>query len=270
MMLTTFLQRSVLPAGLVLAAAAPVLATQDAATEAKAWLEKMGAKTGKPVQVEMELGVTAEAMTAEGMGVIDFGDRTHFRLEMRVQMTMAQGQTHSATQRMVADGKFLWMELNNPSMGGQQVLKMPVEKMGANATGMPGGLGAGSSSGVDPLRQVLQLADMAEFQKVTVEGGRVRLEGDLTSSGIQALGTMIPGETPTTLTMVLDEKTAFPLEVVIGTPERPLLTQKYNNPRFPEEMDPSLFTYSPPEGVPIVDASTLFDRGQTEHETQEQ
>ena len=256
------MKRLTIVAGLLLAAA-PAASAQDA----NAWVEKLSKLAGKAFSTDITMNVASEAMTMASEGHMSFGDKKHFAMDMKMQMTMpAMGMADPMTMsmRMVADGTTLWMDIDSPMMGGRQVMKMGVELMDKLGESGMGGMGSLSgSSEMDPVSQMMELAEMVDFGKAKVEGGRVMLSGPLNEKGMENMGeaTAQLGVDITDVSLVLDEKTGFPIEFAMGTPEQKIITAQYKNPTFHDKMDMSLFAYTPPEGVTPIDMGAMMGGG---------
>lgn len=246
-----------LAAGLVLAAA-PAASAQDA----NAWMEKLSKLAGKSFTTDMTSSVESEAMTMSMKGSYAYADAKKFAMDMAMKITnpaMGMNDPMDMKMKMVADGTTLWMEMESPMMGGQQVMKLGVDHLDKlEEMGMS--MNMSGSSEMDPVAQVKELASMADFGVPKVENGKVILSGPLNEKGLENLSEASTqmGIELTDIMIVLDEKTAFPQEFALSAGDQKVVTSSFSNTKFPEEIDPSRFSYTPPEGVDVMDLGAMM------------
>jgi hypothetical protein len=141
-------------------------------------------------------------------------------------------------------------------MGGKQVMKVSVDGAGHIAAAS-GALGGGAS---DPVAQIRDMASKFDFQLAGVSDGLVKLNATLTEEMRSELSAMPPlAEAMSQVTIVLDEKTAFPKEMLIGAGDTPFMTVKLDSFEYLGEVDGSLFVYSPPADAQVMDLDSMID-----------
>lgn len=233
--------------------------------EARPWLEKLA---GLGDQKTFKVNYTAEVKGgAEGQmvemsmhGTTTQADRNHLRVEISVKLNMGGDQQMDLGMLGVADGKTMWMEMQNPLLGGKHVMKMSVEQVGK--AGAPG-LGLGGGGSVDPVRQIQELARKFDLELGGVADGRVTLRAPLTKETMAGLGAVAADDkTPQEFVLVLDEKTAFPLEMRMGG-DPPFMVMRFTGLEFIDraKLDPATFSYTPPAGVEVTDLGAIGQQG---------
>lgn len=250
------LRSSVVPLSLLLLAAlAPVRAETSA--DAQKWLTKMQETVAKgPISVTYTAKASGSQMgqqvSLEMNGSALHGTGKRSRMELKVKMSM-HGMTMDLEMLGVSDGKTVWIESTNPMMGGRQVMKIPAEKAGEMTT-----LGQGMQmGGTDPIGELARMGEQFDFQVVDVSGGRVTLKAKLDEETLAELKSVAPDAAGIdNLTLVLDEKTAFPVAMRMGG-EPPLMTMDFSDPVFLESVDDSQFQYTPPEGTNVIDVEAM-------------
>lgn len=235
----------------------PATAWGEATPEAQKWLEnivKVYDKAPLKVDLEMTIGAMAGAGGGTVRGNLILKDRTHQRVEMSMDMGGGpQGQSMKVGILSVTDGTTTWNEMDMGAMG-KQVIKLALADAEELAQGP--GLAPGIGS-MDPVSQIENLSKMMDLELKGVEGGRVTLEGKITEEGRASIGNpQVPLEK---MTLILDEKTGFPLEMTMGA-EEPFITMKLSNLEFiaDSELPEGAFDYTPPEGVPVMDGAQLM------------
>ena len=175
-------------------------------------------------------------------------DDTHSRMKMSGTMTGPMGEIQMDTL-MVSDGTHTWIEADVPMMG-RQVIKMPVN---AQMPGAPGG-GGPMGGNDDPLAQIQKMADEFDFDVVDETAEEVTLSATVTAgqkgipSGVNAVR------------LVFDKKTGFPRRMIMGG-ETPLVEMEFLGLQQLSDVDDSEFDYTPPEGVPVMDMSSMVGAG---------
>lgn len=240
-------------------AAVPVVA--DSSPEAVAWLDKMVAASEQgtfSVNLEGEVGMSqmGQDVTASMKGSMTRKDRKHVRMNMSVNLGM-QGMQMEMQVLSVADGSTLWTEMENPMLGGKQVMKMGLDQMEAlrEAAG-PMGAGPGAS---DPLSEIRSLQDKFDFTVEDAADNLVILRGKPKPEMLEELRKEYSGpEDVSEIRLSLDPATGFPVEMRIGG-EQPVMTMRFTDfERLDETAIPAdTFSYSPPEGVQVTDLGAL-------------
>jgi outer membrane lipoprotein-sorting protein len=249
----------ILLAGLFLSAGA---VRTGSSRDARKWLDRMNAAYEKgPFRV----GYTAEMNTerlGQPMHVVLEGESTHKdQSHLRAQMTVKMGQgdvKRDISTLQIADGKTLWIEVNDAA-GDRQVMKVSVDRAGHIAA--VAALGGGSA---DPPGQVRDLTTKFDFQLGGVANGQVTLNATLTEEARAELSDVPPlAAAMEEVTIVLDEKTATPREMRVGG-EAPFLTVRLGAFVYLDEVDASMFTCTPTEGLEVIDLDALIDSGLTD------
>lgn len=253
--------------GLFVAAlvALPGPAWSEATPDAKKWLDTMAALYDKaPLSADFELTLGAASglpVSGTAHGTLILKDRKHQRVEMKMAMGGGGGGGQSLQIELltVSDGTSSWTEMNMG--GGKQVIKFSLddaEKMSAG-----GGMGMGMSA-MDPISQIEHLTKAMDVELVTVAGGEVTLSAKMTEEAKASLGNS-PVPVDSDLTIVLDEKTGHPLRMTFGGVEQPMMKLETTRFEFVDESElpAGAFSYTPPEGVQVMDGSQLMGmRGQ--------
>ena len=242
-------------------------ASGEVSPEAKPWVDKlMGLYSGGPFTNEYtaELDVSQGGQTTQGeiAGKITWADREHMRVEMNITMSgMVPGSDQAVEMSMlnVNDGKTSWTEVEMPALGGKQVMKISLEDMAKLSESGGGGLG-GNPAGMDPVQQLESMAQVLDFDLVKVEDGKVYLSAKVTPEARGELGQLgsMPGAD--NFDLVLDEATGHPSAIVIGG-DKPLISMEFG-PFVSVERDSlpdATFSYTPPEGVPVMDLGAMMN-----------
>lgn len=158
----------------------------------------------------------------------------------------------------VSDGEVVWVETDNPTGGGSQVLRMPLGKLEQIADTTPW---ARNFTRMDPVGQVEDLAELFDFEVVERSQWAVTLRADMTGEGLQAAKEVFPGIDPKALTelvLVIDVNSGFPKEMRVGS-HNPVMVMRFTKPVRLSEVDETLFVYTPPEGAALTDLGALID-----------
>lgn len=241
----------------------PLTASAESSPEAVEWIRKVAGVYEKgPLTADfaMELApAPTMPLAGKASGRLVQKDARHMRMEMAFEMGGTEGQPGMKLNVLsVNDGTTLWNEVD---MGmGKQVTKLALADAEKMAQQSPFGVSM-AGSGIDPVAQVEQLAKILDFEVVDTSGGQVTLRAALTEESLKAFsgGATMPGFE--TVTLVLDTQTAFPVRLTIGGAE-PVITVRFDNLKFvPEsELPAGAFEYTPPEGVPVIDAAAMMQR----------
>jgi outer membrane lipoprotein-sorting protein len=244
-------------------AAAPSWAASS--PEAQKLLDRLAELVDKgPFSVDYSADMNMPVMGAPAEvkmgGSLTQTDRQHMNMTMNMTMRPEgsgdAGMTMSV--KMIADGTTMWTELNNPLMGGQQVMKVDLAQLQklseADATGLS------QLSGMDPVSQIRQLGELFDFEVVSRADGKAVLGAELTAEGLKELN--IPADDADALTsfrMEIDEKTGFPTRLSIGGDE-PMMTLRFTNFKSldPAEIPAETFGYAPPDGAQVIDLGAMM------------
>jgi len=247
--------------GVLVAASAAV---GESTKEALQWLGRMAdVYQGEPftysydVQMKVtDLGQTASLATK---GRSTQSDRTHFRIEATMEMTAPGANAPVKVDLLgVSDGEVVWVETDDPSGAGSQVLRMPLDKLEQIADTTPW---ARNFTRMDPVGQVESLARLFDFAVVEHSQWAVTLRADMTGEGLEVAKEVFPGIDPEALTelvLVIDVHTGFPKEMRVGS-HPPVMVMRFTKPERLSETDDTLFVYTPPEGAALTDLGALID-----------
>ncbi len=236
--------------------ARPVTVSAEPTPEAQKWLLKLAdvyAKGPLEVDFELEIGTVPVPGAPPGgkiSGHLIQKDRSHQRMEVAMDMGGMP-----VKMKTINDGTLIWTEMD---MGGnKQVIKLSPEA--AEKAAQSQGLAPGMGGNFDPVSQIEQMSKIVNFDLVGVEGGQVTLRGELNEENRSAAfgGGAMPGLEA--ITIVIDEKTSFPSRIVMGG-EQPIITMSFTNLKFVKasELPEGTFEYTPPEGVPVMDAAAMM------------
>ena len=236
----------------------PGSAWSEATPEARKWLETMvDIYDRAPLSADFQLTIAPTSgmpMSGTANGKLFLKDRKHQRVEMTMTMGAGgTGQSMEIEMLSVTDGQDTWTEMN---MGmGKQVIKFSLED--AEKMTAAGGMGL-SMNAMDPVAQIEQLTRAMDVEFVSVKGGEVTLSAKMTEKARAAMGNA-PLPADGVMTLVLDEKSGYPIRMTYGG-DQPMM--KLETTRFDfiaeSELPPGAFSYTPPEGVPVVDAKQLM------------
>ena len=246
---------------LLLQLAAPVAG--ETTPEARELLDKLISVFERgPFKVDYTANLDLAAMGLSGSlkGNFAQADRAHSRMQVEIELK-APPEIGAEAIRMavlnVVDGTTVWTEMDNPALGGRQVIKTDLEDAGKAVESASGTL---DPSSIDPVAQLEDLTRTMDFEVVERSGGKVTLRGKAGADTSSMLADLAgPGAA---FIFVLDEKTGFPTELRADG-ENPFVEVTFDNLEFPkkESLD-GLFDYTPPEGLPIVDRSAVPQAGQ--------
>jgi len=252
--------RLLLATSLAVSWSAPVSA--DSSPDAQQWLDKLISVYDRgpfrvDYQAELDMSGLGQPLTGTLKGNVIQADRSHSRIQLALDMSAVPGAPTGATSismLIVTDGTTVWTEMNNPAAGGRQVTKAALadlEKLGESMGGI-------SPTSMDPVAQLETLTQTMDFEVVGEAGGAVTLHGKITAETRDRLG-MLAAPGVDGFVFVLDAKTGFPT-AVRADGEIPFVTMHFHNLKFVEaaSLAPGLFTYSPPEGVPVIDLGAML------------
>lgn len=236
----------------------PLTAFGDATPEAQKWLQGLTAVYEKaPLEADLSGSINAQGQAMALNGKILLGDRTHQRVDLKMVMGAGpQGGGMEIAMLTVTDGTHTWTEAGTPM--GKQVIKVSLEDAEKLAA-QTGGLGAGMGS-MDPLSLAEQLSETVDFELIGTAGGKVTLTAKLDPEDRGIFG----GAPVDSITLVLDEETSFPLELTVGGGEQPFIKMNLENLKFLKESEvpAGSFTYTPPEGVQVIDPVQMMKQQQ--------
>ncbi len=253
--------RLLLGALLVLPLATP--ASADSSPDAQKWLEKLISIYDQgPFKVdyeaELDMSALGQPMAGTLKGNLTQADRTHSRVELALDMPSPPGMPEGGTSMsilVVTDGTTVWTEMDNPALGNRQVTKVSLTDLKAAGDSKGGGF---SPASMDPVAQLENLSKTMDFEVLEKAGGKVTLRGTITDGTRAQLG-MLAAPGVNGFVFVIDEKTGFPTEVRADG-EKPFVTIHFNNLEFVDKasLPEVLFTYSPPEGLPVMDLGPML------------
>jgi outer membrane lipoprotein-sorting protein len=233
-------------------------AVAESTPEAKEWLEKLASSykersfsVGYDASMQMtQMGQTT-SMTMDGQ--MSQQDRKHLRMNLTMEIGLPGAEGGLQIKVLsVADGELMWLEMENPMVGGRQVLKLPLDKLSELAKTNPM---AASAANMDPVGQIEQLAEMFDFEVGEAAEKTVTLQAEMTEETLKKLAPQLPPEEAAMyerFVLVLDKKSAFPIEVRVGG-EQPLLVMNFHDLEFHDSFEEGTFNYTPPEGVQVTD-----------------
>ena len=236
--------------------------------EAEKVLNKMAELVDKgPFEVDysadLQMAAMGMPMNVTMGGHMTQTDRAHMRMTMDMSMSPEMGDEQGSMTinvLMVSDGAVMWTEMNNPIMGGKQVMKIGLDQAKKLAES-PAGMGMAQMGSMDPISQIRQLTELFDFDVTERTDGEVKLSADMTPEALAKMG--IPAEAASAMTsfvMIIDEKTGFPSELHLGG-EEPLMVMRFSNFKSfdASKAEPGMFSYAPPEGVQVMDLGTMVD-----------
>ncbi len=254
--------RLLLGVSLILTLASP--ATAESSPDAQKWLEKLISIYDRgPFKVEYEADLDMSSLgqpfSGKLSGRLTQADRSHSRVEIQLDMTNPPGMPEGATSLSmlnVTDGATVWTETDNPAAGGRQVTKLSLADLDELGDSM-GGFGASPAS-MDPVAQLETLTQTMDFEVVEISGGTVTLRGTITGATRDKLG-MLAAPGIEGFIFVIDQETGFPIEVRADG-ETPFVTMRFRDLELldPASLPMDLFTYSPPEGLPVMDLGPML------------
>jgi outer membrane lipoprotein-sorting protein len=239
-------------------------AVAESTPEALQWLGRLAdAYHGEPFTYSYDVRVNVTdmgqtvPMRLEGRSTQS--DRTRFRIEATMEMTMPGAESPVKIRLIgVSDGEVMWVETDNPTGSGSQVIKMPLDKLEQIAETNPW---ARNFTRMDPVGQVEELARLFDFAIADSSDHAVTLRAEVTGEGLEAAKEVFPGTDPAALTeivLVIDAVTAFPKEMRVGD-DPPTMVMRFGEPERLGEVDDALFVYTPPEGAALTDLGALIE-----------
>ena len=202
--------------------------------------------------LDVAVAMRASGVATDMQGHFEMADDDHFRgrAAYTTDLSAVGAGKETVEMNLLADGSHIWVDSNHPQAG-RQVFKQTLADMRkmqqrAGAAGMQPG-------DMDFAAQLQQMGQWADLQLESVQNGRVRLQGPLNDAGRKALEQPRRAATIERLAVVLDQKTAYPLEIELGGGATPFLLVKLSNVSFPEHLDPATFVFTAPEGVRVAE-----------------
>lgn len=244
----------------------PASAPAESTPEAIRWLEKFidvyqqgPFTTGYVADIEIVEG----EQTVQGSmnGKLTYGDPTHMRMELSMQLAGMPGAPAQETVNMdmvaVSDGELTWTQVDMPSVGMQQVMKISLED--AQRLAEAQGLGSANPAALDPVQQLTTMTELLDFELVDVKNGEVHLLANITDDAKGSLGQMAALPGLDSLSLILDEKTGFPKRFSMGG-EQPMVSIVFEGLEFlkKEDLADDLFVYEPPEGAQVMDLGAML------------
>ena len=235
----------------------------ESSDEADIWLDKMlAAYKAGPVQASFDMTMItpetgADGMSAAGSIMFDGGKRS--RMDMNMTVSMPQmGSEMSMEMVQVFDGSLMWIEMDNPMMGGKIVIKATkaqLEQMSQMGEGM--GMGGASMSSPFGPEQMEQMKTLFDWKLLEVADGRATLQATPNPEGMKALtgkdeAMDIPEDT--SMVLVLDEATGFPVEMRMSE----MISMKMYDVKVLDALPPGAFDYTPPEGATVMDLGQMM------------
>lgn len=230
------------------------VATAAPAQTAEQWLAKSAELAERaPYQVDYTMVANLEQggskistkMTADLL----FASKEKMKIAMDIAIEAAAfGGAMEMSGLVVADGEFIWVEMNNPMMG-LQVMKTPVgelERLNAQS-GLPG-----MSGNLDPFQQLETLTRWMDFEVTAKEGDTVTLTGTPTAEFEDQFGATAAALGDR---MVLELSTdGAPRSMTLGTAEGAVMTMTFENYEFlsASALAADAFAYTPPEGATVI------------------
>ncbi len=239
-------------------------ASAETSPDAQKWLTKLIAIYEQgPFQVDYEADLDmsglGQPLSGKLSGKLTQADRSHSRVELQIDMANPPGMDSggmSVSLLNVTDGTIVWTEMDNPALGGRQVTKVTLADLEELGDAM-GGLGASPTS-MDPVAQLETLTNTMDFEVREEADDHITLWGKITEETRAKLG-MLSSPGVEGFVFIIDKQTGFPTEVRAGG-ETPFVTMHFRNLKFLDaaSLPDGLFTYSPPEGLPVMDLGPVL------------
>jgi len=233
-----------------------LMAGSDA--ESKKWIAKMVDVYQKaPLTVDLSANMSMNqggmSMTAVMEGTMTYADQKHYKMEMDMTAKFSEQGEMKTHILNVSDGTTVWTEMDNPMMGGKQIMKLAIEKAEEFAEQQMGMSGMGSS--MDPTKMVEAMEKMLDIKFDSIRDGRVNLTADMTPEAAAMMGQQGQEMGIGKFTMSLDEKNIFPMDMVIYIKDTPMMTMRFHNLKLIKKSDMNMdqFKYTPPEGASVID-----------------
>ena len=221
------------------------------------WLQKMAESVDRaPYSLDyvmkMQVEQAGNQMSIEATADMLYGSPSTLQADMQMNMSMASlPEPMEITMNMVADGTSMWMVMSNPMMGGEQILRMPLDKLedAQTSAGIPG-----MSGSMDPFAQIEQLKQLMDFEIGDSADGLITLVGTPTDDFEATLGAaaaMLGGE----MHMTIEQDTGLPRRVTMGPADAPVMEMVFQNYEFlgASDLPADAFTYTPPEGAQVME-----------------
>ena len=200
------------------------------------------------------------SMKMDMTGDMVYSDEKHMRMNMKMKMKMpkvegqqAQGMPTDMEVAMlqVSDGTTVWTEINMMSMGMKQVMKGDIEELRKQDGGS---MGMGQASQLEPSQMLENFKKMLNMKVKEKKDGKVTIEAVFTEEAAQKMNLQSAGMEKGKFHMVLDEKNFFPMTFKILLGETPMMDFSFTNLKHvKKESLKDSFTYTPPEGVQVID-----------------
>jgi len=178
-----------------------------------------------------------------------YAERNRHRTTMDQRVEGIEGMPPMEIKALiVADGETLWMEMDNPLLGGKQVMKLAANRVDALSEG-GGGQGHGKEPPTDPLTQIDAFFERFDIREIEKNDGVVTLQGVPKDGGEGAADVFF---------VTLDGETGFPKILRVEGDQK--VTIEFGEPDYLDagDLDPATFTYAPPPGAPVVDLESIL------------
>ncbi|HJM39451.1 MAG TPA: hypothetical protein QGG59_04980 [Planctomycetota bacterium] len=254
----------IFPALFLLVGSFPLFAQET--NDVAVWVEKMAECTSQPVSYDFSLKFDMEGM---GMSVASSGsilmqDKRHLRMTSQTTVKAAQMPTgeQNMKQEMIMDGATMWTvtTMDHPVNRGEKITSISrmtielMEKVGAQATGLPG-----VSNSTDMASQIRTMFEQFYTDcELSISNGLVKISGNISEEFMDSLP--MGGLELSRFKAELDEKTAFPLQIAMGTDKKDFIKMSMSNPKFldPKKIDQDLFRYTPDPGASVMDMDAML------------
>ena len=256
----------------------------------KKMAETMAGVESWTADIEMDMNMMGMQMSVTGK-MTQAGTRSAMEMTMEMEMPGLEGLVADAeeSQRLnesmggikmkivLGEDGIQWTETN--MMGQLQVMKMDMSKMmemGREMLGLGGLMGGGNPMEMmgDPAKMLEMYNEFMDFELVgkdTVGGVEVYvLKGSMKTGapgtedlaeGLEALGALGLGMDSLMdgITMKVGVEDGFVRETVMGEMDgKPMMVMRMNNVKLNVEFDDSIFVYTPPPGVTVMDMTEMM------------
>lgn len=229
---------------------------------AAAWIEKMAGRADRghyKVNIDADMNVINEGTRSviKMKGAANCAARNTFRIGLDLSVDMG-GNAMAVKMLTVADGKNFWVEMDSPMTGGKQVVTGAIGDLAA-FNEMSGGTGMGGV-GSDPIKEIRGIVDRFDMKVAESADGRVTLHANVSPEEAAELSDLGPfAASMTYIKLVLDEKEAMPVQLLIGAAE-PIVTMNFAGYEFfgPDEVKAADYVYTPPPGVSVTNLSSMM------------
>lgn len=225
---------------------------------------------------------SADVKTDMNMGgmMMNIGGAVQGKGNMMHMTTSIDMMQQKINMTMILDAaNIMWMDMD--MMGMKQVMKMDMTKMAAMQEEMmgmmPGGLGGmGGMGGMqgDPrkmLEQMKEIMDITYTGTEQLNGENVHaFDAKMKPEALEEMNSAMAGSDAAAMGMDIASMMGamkmkfgvadgFPRSMqMLDKTGSPWMTQTYENLKFNEPMDDSLFTYTPAEGVMVMDMTEMM------------